>query len=101
MLQDMMNKSLSDFDLSLPNMQKERYIQNLLMDAYVSKEDDLLPEVAKEFFEANHQKLNQNQNYVFQRIKKLIEDKTNDGKLIFLDAPGGTGKTFTLNVLIS
>ena len=37
----------------------------------------------------------------FQRIKKLIEDKTNDGKLIFLDAPGGTGKTFTLNVLIS
>ena len=49
MLQDMMNKSLSDFDLPLPNMQKERYIQNLLMDAYVSKEDDLLPEVAKEF----------------------------------------------------
>ena len=56
----MMNKSLSDFDLPLPNMQKERYIQNLLMDAYVSKEDDLLPEVAKEFFEANYIKSNQN-----------------------------------------
>ena len=31
----------------------------------------------------------------------MIENKTNEGKLIFLDAPGGTGKTFTLNVLIS
>ena len=52
-------------------MQKERYIQNLLMDAYVSKEDDLLPEVAKEFFEANHQKLNKNQNYVFSENQKI------------------------------
>ena len=41
---------------------------------------------------ASYQKLNTNQNHVFQRIKKFVEDKTNDGKLIFLDAPGGTGK---------
>ena len=45
--------------------------------------------------------MNRNQRKVFDRIKQLIEDKTNEGKLIFLDAPGGTGKTFTLNVLIS
>ena len=38
---------------------------------------------------------------VFNRIKDLIENKNNDGKIIFLDAPGGTGKTFTLNVIIS
>ena len=45
--------------------------------------------------------MNSNQKRVFKRINELIEDKTNEGKLIFLDAPGGTGKTFTLNVLIS
>ena len=45
--------------------------------------------------------MNSNQKQVFTRIKELIEDKTNEGKLIFLDAPGGTGKTFTLNILIS
>ena len=68
---------------------------------YVSNEDDFLPEVAKQFYEANFKKMNSNQKQVFQRIKELIEDKTNEGKLIFLDAPGGTGKKFTLNVLIS
>ena len=66
-----MNKSLSDFDLPLPNMQKERYIQNLLMDAYVSKEDDLLPEVAKEFFDANYKKLNQKSTSYFSENQKI------------------------------
>ena len=69
MLQDMKNKSLSDIYLPLPNIQREKCIQNLFMDTYVSKEDDLLHVVAKEFFEANYQKLNPNQNHVFQRIK--------------------------------
>ena len=101
MLQVMMNKSLSDFNLPMINMMREKYVQNTLLEEYVSKEDDFLPEVAKEFYDANFKKMNSNQKEVFERIKQLIEDETNEGKLIFLDAPGGTGKTFTLNIVIS
>ena len=34
-------------------------------------------------------------------LRILLKTKNNDGRIIFLDAPGGTGKTFTLNVIIS
>ena len=49
MLQDMMNISLSNFNLPMPNMKRENHVQNILIGEYVSKEDDFLPEVAKEF----------------------------------------------------
>ena len=38
---------------------------------------------------------------MFNYIKDLIVTKNKDGLLIFLDGPGGTGKTFTLNVLVT
>ena len=101
MLGDMMNKSLGDFGLPKPNIGKEKHLKNLLIETYVANEDDLRPEVAEEFFHANHKLLNKCQKNVFNRIKDLIENKNNDGKIIFLDAPGGTRKPFTLNVIIS
>ena len=55
------DKSLSDFKLPLPDFHKEQFIQNCLMDCYVANEDDLLPERAKLYLEANHNKLNQDQ----------------------------------------
>ena len=94
-------KSLSDFGLPLPNMEKEQYLQNCLADHYIAEEDDFSPEKAKAFFEANYPKLNEDQEFVFEMIKELILNNNRDGKLLFLDAPGGTGKTFTLNVLVS
>ena len=94
-------KSLSDFGLPLPNMEKEQYLQNCLADHYIAEEDDFSPEKAKTFFEANYPKLNEDQRFVLEIIQDLIENDNRDGKLLFLDAPGGTGKTFTLNVLVS
>ena len=38
---------------------------------------------------------------MFNYIKNNIVSKNKDGLLIFLDARGGTGKTFTLNVLVT
>ena len=42
---------------------------------------------------------------MFNSIKKLIDNYENNdeigGNIVFLYAPGGTGKTFTLNVIIS
>ena len=95
------DKSLSDFKLPLPDFHKEQFIQNCLMDCYVANEEDLLPERATLYFEAIHNKLNQDQKKVFDYIKRLIEGNKKEGKLVFLDAPGGTGKTFTLNVIVS
>lgn len=92
-------KTLSDFRLPTPNMEKEQYIQNCLADRYMAEEDDFTPEKAQAFYEANFSKLNKDQRAVFDYMKNLIEEKNTEGKLIFLDAPGGTGKTFTLNVL--
>ena len=53
------------------------------------------------FYETNYPLLNKDQQDVFNFIKDLIVGKNKDGLLIFLDAPGGTGKTFTLNVLVT
>jgi len=35
----------------------------------------------------------------FERIMKIIEEE--EGGLIFLDAPGGSGKTFLLNLIFN
>ena len=58
-------------------------------------------EKAKIFFETNYPLLNEDQQNVFDYIKNLTVTSNRDGLLIFLDAPGGTGKTFTLNVLVT
>ena len=50
---------------------------------------------------AHYPVLNKDQQQVFEYIKILIVTSNRDGLLIFLDAPGGTGKTFTLNVLLT
>ena len=43
--------------------------------------------------------LNHSQRNVFEIIKRKLD--TNEGGVIFIDAPGGTGKTFLLNVMLS
>ena len=56
---------------------------------------------AKILYKVNYPLLNENQQQVFNFIKNLILGKNKDGLSIFLDAPGRTGKTFTLNVLVA
>ena len=75
MLGDMMNKSLEDFGLPKPNIGKEKHLQNLLIETYVANEDDLRPEVAEEFFHANHKLLNECQimYLIVSRILLKIE----------------------------
>ena len=49
--------------------------------------------------QCNLAKLNKEQRKVFDLVKESIE--SGDGSIIAIDAPGGTGKTFTLNTLLS
>ena len=53
------------------------------------------------FYKANYPLLNQDQQQVLIYIRDLIVIKNRDGVLIFLDAPGGTGKTFNLNIIVT
>ena len=93
--------SLKNFSLPVPNMEKEQFILNCLHDHDIAGENGLSVEKAKMVFEANYHLLNKDQQQVFNYIQDLIVTKIMDGLLIFLNAPGGTGKTFTLNVLVT
>ena len=93
---------MKDFSLPVPNMKKEHFIQECLEDYHnVAEENDLSVEKAKMFFETNYPLLNEDPQKVFDYIKNLIVTSNRDGLSIFLDAPGGTGKAFTLNVLVT
>ena len=83
------DKLLEDFELPIPNFEKEQYIQNYLMDHYIAEEDNFLPEKAKAFFKANHPKLNKDQKEVLEFIRDLIISDNKEDMLIFLDAFGG------------
>ena len=71
------DKSLSDFKLPLPDFHKEQFIQNCLMDCYVANEEGLLPERATLYFEANYNKLNQDQKgiWLHQRIDQRKQQR--------------------------
>ena len=107
------NKRLCDFNLPTPNLHRHHFIQNAVMKINITEDGGFTPEEAKLFFDTNIENLNQEQKVVFDTVKKLIDnyqenktnigednDNNNDGHLVFLDAPGGTGKTFTLNIII-
>ena len=49
--------------------------------------------------QANEIKLNDEQRIVYNKILQSVNNE--DGKLFFLDAPGGTGKTLLINVLLT
>jgi len=54
---------------------------------------------AETFFQANRSKLTQDQENIFQKISKHIDEET--GGLYAIDAPGGSGKTFLCNVILA
>ena len=52
------------------------------------------------FVQVNGAKMNEGQQYAYNTICNAIINDTETKRLFFLDAPGGTGKTFLLNVLL-
>ncbi|CAG9835156.1 unnamed protein product [Diabrotica balteata] len=53
----------------------------------------------KELIQTNLPLLNEQQKYVFDTLMKVTNDKT--GRFSFLDAPGGTGKTFLISLILA
>ena len=86
----MKGKMNSDMDLPQPNYD---FVQQADLIA------ELIDPTADSFFLENEPKLYEEQCYFSNRVLHLLWNDE-DG-FLFLDAPGGYGKTFVLNVLIA
>lgn len=88
------NKTLKDFGITSPK-RNLNYHQNR---DYL-RETSYNIEKLRQYLENNKQKLNTNQQLIFHKIMQVISDKK--GGIYFMDAPGGTGKTFLLNLILA
>lgn len=92
-LQNMGGVSVSSFGLpqprNLPNALATEYMRELNYNT-----DEMAAHVA-----TNEPLLLEEQRSVYNRI--LLSVNSGQGKLFFLDAPGGTGKTFLINILLA
>ena len=80
----------SNFNIGMPNADLERCVADTLTE----KDPN-----AQRFYEENVKRLNNGQRAIYEKIVGLIdEDK---GGCVSTDAPGGTGKTFLAEVILS
>jgi len=110
------NCTLAKLHLPEPDMEKEQYVENIFANEFISPTAidgiEFTKKKAEEYYHENIEKLNHDQLHVFNTLKSLLEEsihcasedripREGNGTLVFLDAPGGTGKSFTLNLIIS
>ncbi|CAG4932716.1 unnamed protein product [Colias eurytheme] len=88
-------KSIKDFGLPMPANTTNSDLTNSAEYTRETSYDQtrLLQNIAQD-----EPRLNIDQKKVFAEILSTIDN--NEGKLFFLDAPGGTGKTFLINLLL-
>jgi hypothetical protein len=90
----MSNKLLCQFGMAAPNRpMQDAFHQELQRE----KSYDL--NTLKESIQINLPLLNEEQKYVFDTLMKVIND--GPGGIYFLDAPGGTGKTFLITLILA
>ena len=90
---DIQGKKLTDFELPELNDTYPDY-ENILLNISSSFLDGMS---ASQYYEINKAKCNGDQNRVLIALENKIENK--ESGLCFIDAPGGTGKTFLLNLI--
>ncbi|XP_045456894.1 uncharacterized protein LOC123666920 [Melitaea cinxia] len=88
------SKSIKDFGFNLP-LNSNLYAMNNIEDLRETDYDytQLLQTIQDEH------RLNPEQKIVYDQILSSVN--SNEGKMFFLDAPGGTGKTFIINLLLA
>ena len=91
-------KSLADF----PGMPIPRNIRNRYEEPRVIQDElDLCPGDESESVQDNVHLLNADQLRIYYAIMKCVEDHEVGAKVFFIDGPGGTGKTFLYNTLLT
>lgn len=88
-------KSLKDFGLPIPTNITNSDLTSAEYTREISYDQSRLLQV----IDQDEPRLNIDQKKVFTALLSSIDK--NEGKLFFLDAPGGTGKTFLINLLLA
>lgn len=88
------NKSLSLLGLLAPNRPMHEAFNNELQREYQYETEALAEEVR-----TNVAKLNEQQKTVYDSLLQAVNNRI--GGIHFLDAPGGTGKTFLISLLLA
>lgn len=88
------NKALGQLGLSSPNRPMHD-----LFDQEWQREQRYDPNELRTFVNLNVPKLNDHQKHVYDTIMQAVQNEV--GGLYFLDAPGGTGKTFVISLILA
>lgn len=81
------------FNLPTPERDQHNLAQEIVRETSYD-----IPEL-QSYVEDNEPRLNPDQRSVFNSIEQALGNT--DGAIFFIDAPGGTGKTFVLNLLLA
>ena len=90
----MSGRNLENFDLPTPSRQGARTLSNEMINE-TSYNIDELQQLATDGEVA----MTADQKVIYDRIKILITE--NRGGFLFIDAPGGTGKTYLINIALA
>ena len=93
MLLSVSGKGLKEFGLPIPTQRP--YLPRIPMQ--IQQETSYDKVQLAEFLEENKNKLTDEQSEVCETVKSQMDE----GGIIFLDAPGGTGKTFTSKFILA
>ncbi|XP_075158174.1 uncharacterized protein LOC142231451 [Haematobia irritans] len=85
------NKSLRQLGMESPN--------DVSQDEDFRREKNFSPSVLQSFLQCNLPRMQPQQNVVFNTIISAV--KSNQGGFYFIDAPGGTGKTFLISFILA
>lgn len=85
-------RKLNDFGLQTPNLQNTSKNRTRIFNEFDTEELNL-------YIAERKPMLNEDQKLIFDTIIQQL-NKT-EGQMYFIDAPGGTGKTFLLNLIIA
>ncbi|TMC16317.1 MAG: hypothetical protein E6J34_20245 [Chloroflexi bacterium] len=90
------NKSLADFNLPDSNI---RFDQLDAIPMIIAEEMNYDISELRSRFQRDYEQANEDQKHIFDSIMTAIDD--HDGGVFFIDGPGGTGKTFIENLILS
>lgn len=88
------NKPLTQFGFSAPRRDSEN-----ILDKDWKRETEYNAEQLRDYVEKRESTLTKDQQHAYDLIMEKVVGKS--GGILFLDAPGGTGKTFLLNLVLA
>lgn len=65
------------------------------------QEREYIISVESNTVEVNTSKFNQDQQYIYNMVCEAVDNNNKDNLLLFIDGPGGCGKSFLLNTILA